>query len=48
MPLKRSASKKARDENIREMIKAGHPPKQAAAAAYDTQRRAAAKKGKRK
>lgn len=44
MPLKKSASKQAREENIREMIKAGHPPKQAVAAAYDTQRRAAAKK----
>jgi uncharacterized protein len=47
VPLKKSASKQAREENIREMIKAGHKPKQAVAAAYDTQRRAAAKKGRK-
>lgn len=45
MPLKKSSSKKARQSNIDEMIKAGHPPKQAVAAAYDNQRRAK-KKGK--
>jgi hypothetical protein len=45
MPLKRGASKKTREDNIEEMIKAGHPPKQAVAAAYDQQRKA--KKGKK-
>ena len=39
MPLKKSATKEARQENIEEMIKAGHEPKQAVAAAYDNQRR---------
>lgn len=38
MPLIKSASNKARSENIAEMIKAGHPPKQAEAAAYHNQR----------
>lgn len=40
MPLIRSAGNKARSANIREMIRAGHPPKQAAAAAYRNQRQA--------
>jgi hypothetical protein len=40
MPLIKSASDKARSENIREMIEAGHPPKQAMAAAYHNQREA--------
>jgi ribosomal protein L12E/L44/L45/RPP1/RPP2 len=39
MPLKRSPSDKARSENIREMIDAGHDPAQAVAAAYSQQRR---------
>lgn len=44
MPLKKSASKKARNENIRTEIKAGKDPKQAEAIGYAVQRRAAAKK----
>ena len=48
MPLTKSPTKAARQKNIKEMIAAGHPPKQAVAAAYDTQRRAAAGKGKAK
>ena len=40
MPLIKSASDEARSENIAEMIKAGHPPKQAEAAAYHNQREA--------
>jgi hypothetical protein len=44
MPLRKSASKTAFKSNIREMVKAGHPVKQAVAAAYDTQRRARRKK----
>jgi hypothetical protein len=44
MPLKKSASKAAFKSNIREMVKAGHPVKQAVAAAYSTQRKARAGK----
>lgn len=43
MPLIKSKSKKAISSNIREMVKAGHPVKQAAAAAYSTARKAGAK-----
>lgn len=39
MPLKKGASKATREANIKEMVKAGHPPKQAVAAAYDQQRK---------
>lgn len=39
MPLKKGTSKKTRQENIREMIDSGHPPKQAVAAAYAQQRK---------
>ena len=40
MPLNKSPTNEARSENIREMIHAGHPPKQAEAAAYANQREA--------
>ncbi len=40
MPLIRSTSNVARSQNIREMIDAGHPPKQAEAAAYRNQAQA--------
>jgi hypothetical protein len=40
MPLIKSASKKAISSNIREMMKAGHPQKQAIAAAMNTARKA--------
>jgi hypothetical protein len=40
MPLNKSKSDKAREQNIREMIAAGHPVEQAVAAGYDVQRRA--------
>jgi hypothetical protein len=40
MPLIKSKSQKAFHSNIREMVKAGHPVKQAVAAAYATQRKA--------
>ena len=45
MPLKQGSSNKTRSKNIREMVKAGHPRKQAQAAAYRQQRKA---KGSRK
>lgn len=40
MPLIKSPSNKARQENIHEMIESGHPVKQAVAAAYHNQREA--------
>jgi len=47
-PLKRSSSDKARSENIAAEIRAGRPPKQAAAIAYRVQREAQAKKKRSK
>jgi hypothetical protein len=44
MPLKKGTSNKTRSENIREMVKAGYPQKQAAAASYRQQRDAKRKK----
>jgi hypothetical protein len=44
MPLKKGSSKKTLAYNIREMIKAGHPQAQAAAAAYSIARKAKGKK----
>lgn len=44
MPLKSGTSNKTRDKNIREMRRAGYPPKQAAAAAYRKQRESKRKK----
>lgn len=46
MPLKKSSSKEAVGENIKEMEESGHPHDQAVAAALETQRKA--KKGKKK
>lgn len=45
MPLKRGTSKETVSENIKEMVKAGHPQKQAVAAALRQQRES--KKGKK-
>lgn len=45
MPLKKGPSNATRETNIREMVKAGHDPKQAEAAAYRMQREARGKKG---
>ena len=44
MPLVKSKSKKAREENIRREIDAGKDPKQAVAIAYSVQRKASSKK----
>ena len=37
-PLKKGTSKATREQNVKEMVKAGHDPKQAVAAAYRQQR----------
>jgi len=43
MPLKKGASQKIISQNISEMVHAGHPRKQAIAAALDTARKSGAK-----
>lgn len=40
MPLSKGTDKKTFEANVKEMIKAGHPRKQAVAAAYHQQREA--------
>jgi hypothetical protein len=47
MPLIKSTSKKARQENIRREIDAGKPPRQAVAIGYSEQRQARKKTKKR-
>lgn len=44
MPLKKGKSKKTISSNIAEMIRAGHPKKQAVAAAYATARKSRKKR----
>lgn len=48
MPLKHGSSQKTISANIAEMMKAGHPQKQAVAAAFATARRSRAKGGEAK
>lgn len=48
MPLIKSKSKAAFDTNVSEMVKSGHPLKQALAASYATKRKAAKKTPKKK
>lgn len=48
MPLKKSASNKARSANIAAEIRAGKNPKQAAAIAYSVQKKAKAVKKPKK
>ena len=43
MPLAKGTSRQVISSNIKEMMKAGHPQKQAVAAALDTARRSGAK-----
>lgn len=48
MPLKKSKTKRAREENIHELIRSGKPHKQAVAIAYSVQREAKKRSSKRK
>ena len=48
MPLKKSTSKKAFNENVKREIAAGKPQKQAVAIAYSTKKAAAKKSPKTK
>jgi hypothetical protein len=43
MPLKKGSSTAVKQQNIREMVKAGHPVKQAVAAAYSQARKSGGK-----
>ena len=47
MPLKKGKSEATFKSNVKEMIKSGHPQKQALAAAYSQKRSSASKKNKK-
>lgn len=47
MPLKKGTSRATFSENVREMVRAGHPQNQAVAAAYRQQRQGRKRKKKR-
>lgn len=46
MPLKKGTSNKTRNDNIAELRRSGYPANQAAAIAYDQQRKARRKRRK--
>lgn len=46
MPLIKKPDNKTRSKNIAELLRSGYPQKQAAAIAYDTQRKAKKKEKK--
>lgn len=46
MPLKKGTSKDMFSQNVREMMRSGHPQKQAVAAAYAMQRKSRKRKRK--
>lgn len=46
MPLKKGTSKDTFSQNVREMMRSGHPQKQAVAAAYAMQRKSRKRKRK--
>ncbi len=47
MPLKKGTSKQTFSSNIKEMVKSGHPVKQAVAAAYSEKRKSSKKSSKK-
>lgn len=48
MPLRKGTSRATFSSNVREMVRAGYPQKQAVAAAYSQQRRSGRKRKKKR